>query len=206
MNKTLIFVGAGGVALGGAVGFVVGRFLLKKKLVHQADARVQEAVDLYNQYLEEAYQGMEYTEEDDEINPVVVKEEEPEKKEAEETEEKIVMPKKPGRITCKPLSEWDESFLNDDGWGHDELIYFPDDESSLTDERGNLLEPLGKYIGNNIDRFIRKDNWDPEDYDENHNKNKFYIWNEPLEMHYLVYKEDNITRDEFFNYKSFSRQ
>lgn len=195
MNKALIFTGVGGFAVGGAVGFLIGRFLFKKKVVAQADARVQEAVDLYNQYLEEAYQEMDQNY-DDEVNPPIVA---PEELEEEETKKEIIVPKKPGRIICKPLSEWEAlRWQEDDGWDQEELWYFPDDSSTLTDEDGDVLEPLGKYIGNNIDRFIRKDNVDPDEEDENHNK--FYIWNEPLEKHYLVHKEDNISRYEFFNY------
>lgn len=179
MNKMVIFAAAG-FGVGALVGFAIGRYCLKKKLVKQADDRVQNAVDLYNEYLEEAYSAMdEEFDQEQEINPVVVKEEEEEVK-----EEKPVK-----AIEMMRKEQWDTDFPEDD-YDRQELWFFPEDDCVLTDEDGNILEPKEKYIGNIFDKIGFTTNTDPE----------IYICNHQMSTHYLVHKEKDISRDSFFNY------
>lgn len=188
MNKTLIFVSAGSLLVGGVLGFFVGRHALKDKLIKETDERVKKAVDTYNEYLEEAYTAMEEDLDDDEtivINDIPAEPEEAE----EEAEEKIEMSVS-NKITMMKKDDWDTDFPQDD-FEREELWFFPDDGLGvLTDEDGEVLEPIERFVSN----IFNKTGFPQNDWIE------IYICNNALEKHFWIHKEKDISRHDFFNY------
>ena len=91
-----------------------------------------------------------------------------------------------GKIEMMREEEWDTDFPEED-YSHQELWYFPD-EDVLTDEDGNLVEPIVDYVGNIFDKTNFKNNdWE-----------RIYIRNHPKEEDYYIHKETTMSREDFF--------
>lgn len=67
--------------------------------------------------------------------------------------------------------------------------YFPDTDE-LTNEDGELLEPMGYYIGDRFDKVkFQTNEWD-----------EIYIKNYGMNEKYRIVKQREITKEDFFNY------
>lgn len=91
-----------------------------------------------------------------------------------------------GKIELMTEDEWDTDFPEED-YSHAELWYFPD-EDVLTDEDGNIVEPIEEYVGELFDKLRFKTNdWE-----------RMYVRNHPREEDYYIHKETRMSREDFF--------
>lgn len=91
-----------------------------------------------------------------------------------------------GKIELMREEEWDTDFPEED-YSHAELWYFPD-EDVLTDEDGNILEPIEEYAGELFDKLhFRTNDWE-----------RIYVRNHPREEDYYIHKETRMSREDFF--------
>lgn len=91
-----------------------------------------------------------------------------------------------GKIELMTEEEWDTDFPEED-YSHAELWYFPD-EDVLTDEDGNIVEPIEEYVGELFDKVRFKTNdWE-----------RIYVRNHPRGEDYYIHKETRMSREDFF--------
>lgn len=195
MKRTIIF-GVVGFAIGSIAGGLFGYKYGKKK-----EKDIQEMKD--NE--DPLYVHLEYFDKNNEENtpaepinynniskaelehPKDDDEEDVLAKEASEEAEKY-RKEHAGKIELMKPDEWDSDFPVED-YDPQELWFFPM-TNELTDEDGEHLEPMEKYVGyilnqinfaGSVDKFV-------------------CIRNHPLEKRFKIWKEDDISSEEFFAY------
>lgn len=95
-----------------------------------------------------------------------------------------------GKIEPLTREEWEKHLYQDvsDGdYSADDLYYFPDGDF-ITDDRGGILTPTEKYVGDVLDKFRFRTNDDEE----------LYLRNHPMETDFAIHKVHQ-SRDEYFS-------
>ena len=108
--------------------------------------------------------------------------------EEESKEEPEEDPFPPNKIEIISKKEYEDNL---DGFDRidEPYQYFPD-EDLLTDGDGDLLEPMGYYVGDRFDKIhFQTNEWD-----------EIYIKNYGLNEKYKIIKQREITKEDFFNY------
>ena len=202
MKKEVIYISIAAITAvcGFALGFMVGR-KKNEKVTETNDEIVTDSEEMDgDSYKEVAYEtelysdkihDLEYRSTSDDPDDALTEEEEAELINHQDDEAvKDYKKENYGKIEPLTRSEWEKHLYQealDVDYSADDLYYFPDGDY-ITDDRGGILTPTEKYVGDVLDRFRFRTNDDDE----------LYLRNHPMETDFAIHKIRQ-SRDEYFS-------
>ena len=204
MKKEVIYISIAAIAA--VCGFAIGAMVGKKhretvasgtgELTEETSETSESENDLYyfpddDELYSDKIRDLEYRSESDDPEEFLSDEEEEVLFDAKENESvKEYKKENYGKIEPLTREEWEKHLYqeaSDADYSADDLYYFPDGDF-LTDDRGGILKPTEKYVGDVLDKFRFRTNDDEE----------LYLRNHPMETDFAIHKVHQ-SRDEYFS-------
>lgn len=200
MKKEVIYISIAAIAA--VCGFAIGTMVGKKhhetiasgtgELTEETSETSESVNDTNDEELySDKIRDLEYRSESEDPEESLSDEEEEVLFDAKENESvKEYKKENYGKIEPLTREEWEKHLyqeVSDADYSADDLYYFPDGDF-LTDDRGGILKPTEKYVGDVLDKFRFRTNDDEE----------LYLRNHPMETDFAIHKVHQ-SRDEYFS-------